>query len=114
MWPQGVIMLSLINKQKQYLKQRVSEKTSAYQARLVQGRVHVDCRDPLVVRADILVLDTPTQTLSAVVDGMVAELGPIGNDIHVALAAYGQASLSAPHFNGGQVSRQVPVIIHEM
>jgi hypothetical protein len=109
--PQGAAMLSSISKRKQYLKDKISQKGLPYQARLIQGHVHLECRDPLVVRADVLVLDAPSQTLSAVVDGMLAEFGPIENDIQAALAAHAHAAVAAPHFDGGWVARQVPVIV---
>lgn len=75
--------------------------------------VEITCEDPLIVRADLLVVaDQAHQrgaTLGAVIDGVMTDLGLISDDVLAALARTSDAAIHAPHFAGGHVTRRVPI-----
>jgi len=72
----------------------------------------IECHDPMIVRADVLVIDRDTRALGAVVDGVMADLGLLSEDVMNDLVARSHAVVGARHFNGGHVSRSIPIIKH--
>lgn len=78
----------------------------------VSGGVALECHDPLIVRADAVVVDRVGRAISAIVDGVHAELGSLSDDLLRLLTGQEKMLISARHFAGHQVSRHVPVITH--
>jgi hypothetical protein len=76
----------------------------------VSGDMSLDCHDPMFVRAEHLILHLDLQRLSAVVDGMLADLGIISDDMMEVIQGRSQIMLHADHFAGGHVTRRVPMV----
>ena len=78
----------------------------------MREEIFVECQDPLLVRADVLVIDQDRNQLGAVVDGVMADLGALRDEQVACFAGHTQALLHARHFDGGSVQRHVPIINH--
>lgn len=74
--------------------------------------VSIESRDPLIVRADILVINRDERSLRAVVDGFLADLGELSDDLIQQFDGRSHAFVQARHFAGGHVRRSVPIVRH--
>lgn len=70
----------------------------------------LQARDPLVVRADMLV--RTAERLGAVVDGIMLDLGILDEALLLSIADASHLEVRADHHDGGVVSRRVPIVHH--
>lgn len=73
-----------------------------------ETKVWVTASDPLYVRADLLV--KRENHLGAMVDGMMLDLGVIGDDLANAMSLTSQVYVRAGHVCGHQIERRVPIV----
>lgn len=71
-------------------------------------KVRVKTGDLLYTRADLMV--RRENHLSAVVDGVLLDLGMINTDLMNAMALAHQVHVSAGHYLGGMIERRVPLV----
>lgn len=72
--------------------------------------VALECQDPMIVRADAVVVDRERHTLTAVVDGILAELGMLSDELLTLFVGQQKVMVTARHFSGHNVRRRVPII----
>jgi hypothetical protein len=76
------------------------------------GDVALECHDPMIVRADAVVIDRERHTLAAVVDGILAELGVLSDELLMLFVGQQKVMVTARHFSGHHVRRRIPIINH--
>lgn len=75
-----------------------------------QNQSSIAVRDPLMVRADLVIRDAGR--LGAIVDGMIFDLGLVDDHLVATFANHAYIEIRADHFDGGVVRRRVPVVHH--
>mgnify|MGYP000914639826 CR=1 FL=1 len=73
-------------------------------------KVRVKTGDLLYTRADLIM--RRDNHLSAVVDGVLLDLGMISDELMEAMALAHQVHVSATHYMGGSIERRVPLVHH--
>lgn len=73
-------------------------------------KVRVKTGDLLYTRADLIM--RRDNHLSAVVDGVLLDLGMISDELMGAMALAHQVHVSATHYMGGSIERRVPLVHH--
>lgn len=79
------------------------------------GVVTLEVDDPLLVRADLLVVDYARHILTAVVDGTLQDITPAEEelqDLFDHFARQERVRVTAPHFSGGSVERWIKLVEH--